>query len=52
MKTVDEIVNERRSERHYDPNKPVSREMIETLIKSAIEAPSWKNKQTSREYIL
>ena len=52
MKTFDDIVNERRSVRHYDSDKPVSREMIETLIKSAIEAPSWKNKQTSRYYVV
>ncbi len=52
MKTFDEIIGERRSVRHYDPAKPVSREMIETLIKTAIEAPSWKNKQTSRYYVV
>lgn len=52
MKSFDEIIGERRSVRHYDPNKPVSREIIETLIKSAIEAPSWKNKQTSRYYVI
>lgn len=52
MKTFDEIIGERRSVRHYDPAKPVSLEIIETLIKTAIEAPSWKNKQTSRYYVV
>lgn len=52
MKTFDEIVRERRSVRHYAPEKSVSREMVETLIQSAIEAPSWKNKQTSRYYVV
>lgn len=51
-KTFDEIIGERRSVRHYDPAKPVSREMVETLIRSAIEAPSWKNQQTSRYYVV
>lgn len=52
MKTFDEIIGERRSVRHYDSTKPVSREMVETLIKAAIEAPSWKNSQTSRYYVV
>lgn len=52
MKTFDEIVAERRSVRHYDPSKPVSRESIATMIRSAIEAPSWKNSQTSRYYVV
>lgn len=52
MKTFDEIVSERRSVRHYNPEKPVSREVVETLIRSAIEAPSWKNKQTSRYHVV
>lgn len=52
MKTFDEIINERRSVRHYAPDKPVSKAVVETLIKAAIEAPSWKNKQTSRYYVV
>lgn len=52
MKTFDQITAERRSVRHYDPAKPVSRETVETLLRSALEAPSWKNKQTSRYYVI
>ena len=36
----------RRSIRHYDAEKKVTKEQVETLIK----APSWKNTQTSRYY--
>lgn len=40
----------RRSIRHYDPEKKVTKEQVETLIKAASLAPSWKNTQTSRYY--
>ena len=38
----------RRSIRHYDPEKKVTKGQVETLIKAASLAPSWKNTQTSR----
>ena len=40
----------RRSIRHYDAEKKVTKEQVETLIKAASLAPSWKNTQTSRYY--
>ncbi len=52
MKTFDEIIMGRRSVRNYDPEKKISKEEIEKLIQAAIEAPSWKNKQTSRYYVV
>lgn len=52
MKTFDEIIRERRSIRHYNPDKNVSQEVVERLIAAAIEAPSWKNQQTSRYYVV
>lgn len=52
MKDFDEIVSERRSVRNYLSDKPVSKDVVELLIKSAIEAPSWKNQQTSRYYVV
>ena len=52
MKTFDEIIRERRSIRHYTPDKNVSQEIVEQLIAAAIEAPSWKNQQTSRYYVV
>ena len=33
----------RRSIRHYDSEKKVTKEQVETLIKAASLAPSWKN---------
>ena len=43
MKTFDEIIRERRSIRHYNPDKNVTKEVVEQLIAAAVEAPSWKN---------
>lgn len=40
----------RRSIRHYDTTRSVTREQVEQLIDSAILAPSWKNSQTARYY--
>ena len=42
------VLEKRRSIRNFDPGKEVSREQIETLIRAASLAPSWKNLQTSR----
>ena len=44
------VLEKRRSIRNFDPGKEVSREQIETLIRAASLAPSWKNLQTSRYY--
>ena len=52
MKTFDEIIRARRSVRNYDPDKRVPREVVEQLIAAATEAPSWKNQQTSRYYVV
>lgn len=43
-------IETRRSIRHYDAEKKVMKEQVETLIKAASLAPSWKNTQTSRYY--
>lgn len=48
MKTFDELILSRRSVRHYDPSKEVSRGVVEQLVSAASEAPSWKNQQTGR----
>ena len=42
----------RRSIRHYDPEKKVTKEQVETLLQAASLAPSWKNTQTSRYYCI
>lgn len=46
----DDVVCKRRSIRAYDANKKVSKEQILELIKTAQQAPSWKNSQTARYY--
>lgn len=51
-KTLDEIAAVRRSIRKYDGSKDVSREELETIIRFAQEAPSWKNQQTSRYHVV
>ena len=48
---LDECINNRRSIRKY-LNKPVSEETIIKLIESAQKAPSWKNSQVSRYYVV
>lgn len=52
MKTLDEAIQYRRSVRSYDPAKTVTLTDIERLITAAIEAPSWKNSQTSRYHVV
>lgn len=49
--TLNEIAGVRRSIRKYDPSKAVSREELMDIVRFAQEAPSWKNKQTSRYHI-
>lgn len=46
-----ECLTKRRSIRKYK-SEPVSRELIELLIEAAINAPSWKNSQVSRYYVI
>lgn len=51
MKTLDELLAWRRSIRKFDAAKGVSREEIEQMVAAAIEAPSWKNCQTTRYHV-
>lgn len=46
------VVEARRSIRHYDESRQVSRAMVEEMIKAAILAPSWKNSQTARYHVV
>ena len=52
VKNFDELIRERRSIRNYDPDKSVPQETVEQLIAAAVEAPSWKNQQTGRYYVV
>ena len=46
------VMEKRRSIRNYNPERKVTKEQLEELIKAASYAPSWKNLQTSRYYCL
>lgn len=46
------LIEERRSIRSYEAGRTVDKETVSQLINSAIEAPSWKNGQTSRYYCI
>lgn len=46
-----EVINNRRSIRRFE-STPISDETILTLIDAASKAPSWKNSQVSRYYIV
>ena len=46
------LLEDRKSMRGYDGTKRVTREQLDTIISSAILAPSWKNQQTSRYYCI
>lgn len=46
------LMEKRRSVRAYDPEKRVTEEQIKQIIQAGIQAPSWKNSQTSRYYAI
>lgn len=48
---LDVVMRQRRSMRGYKPEKKVSREQVEEMIRAASLAPSWKNSQTARYYV-
>lgn len=48
---LQEVIEKRRSIRKYK-NQPVSHQDIETIIQAAILAPSWKNSQVTRYYVV
>ncbi|MGN0169266.1 MAG: nitroreductase family protein [Lachnospiraceae bacterium] len=47
-----EVLEGRRSIRDYQEDKSVSREQLEELIQAALCAPSWKNSETARYYVV
>lgn len=47
-----EAIEKRRSIREFDATKGVSRQELEEMIKAATLAPSWKNWQASRYYVV
>ncbi len=46
------VLESRRSIRAYDPEKKAEKSQIEEMIQAAIYAPSWKNSQTARYYVV
>lgn len=44
------VMEKRRSIRNYNPERKITKEQLDELIKAASYAPSWKNLQTSRYY--
>lgn len=44
------LMENRRSIRVYDSSKRATKEQIIAMVQAAIQAPSWKNTQTSRYY--
>ena len=48
----DQVIEKRRSIRKFKPDAPVRKEQLEEMLRAASKAPSWKNSQTSRYYIV
>ncbi len=48
----EKLMEARRSIRKYDSSRRVAKEQIEAMVQAAIQAPSWKNSQTSRYYCI
>ena len=49
---LDDVLENRRSIRQYKEEQIIPKESIESLIEAAILAPSWKNSQTGRYYVV
>ncbi len=49
---LNSLLEQRRSVRAYDETRTVERETIEKVIAAAQEAPTWKNTQTGRYYVV
>lgn len=45
------LVEERRSIRAYQPGNKLSSSTLDEILKTVLQAPSWKNSQTGRYYI-
>ncbi len=49
---LNRIMEERRSIRSFAEGKTVSRENVEEILRAAAQAPTWKNSQTARSYVI
>ena len=50
--TFDELIQARRSVRQYLPDKVLDQSVIKEILRAAQLAPSWKNSQTGRYYVV
>lgn len=48
----EQLTTKRRSVRAYEADHPVSTEDLEAIIRAAQLAPTWKNSQTGRYYVI
>lgn len=46
------LIRERRSIRRYKENTPVDHDLLVSVLTQAQQAPSWKNSQTARSYVI
>lgn len=46
------LLKERRSIRAFQPDRKIEKETVEELLRAASQAPSWKNSQTGRYYVI
>lgn len=46
-----QLLESRRSIRNFKPGMKISEDQVKVIIDAAIQAPSWKNAQTSRYYV-
>ncbi len=49
---LNQVMSTRRSIRAYKAGEGVSRETVEEILQAACLAPSWKNSQTARSYVV
>ncbi len=49
---LNEVIESRRSIRAYKPDTSIDRETVFDIIRTAQQAPSWKNSQTGRYYVV
>ena len=48
---MQKVLEQRRSIRKYQ-DKPIKKEVVEELLHAALLAPTWKNSQTGRYYVV
>lgn len=47
-----DLIQKRRSVRAYEAEKPIPEETLEAVLKEMQQAPTWKNSQTGRYYVV